>query len=60
MAGQRRGRSRGLELDSGVIFLLGPTAAGKSRLAMTLAQQTGAEIVSVYAFQINRGLNIGK
>jgi tRNA A37 N6-isopentenylltransferase MiaA len=52
MAGQRRGRSRGLELGSGVIFLLGPTAAGKSRLAMTLAQQTGAEIASVDAFQI--------
>jgi len=59
MAGQRRGRSRGLELDSGVIFLLGPTAAGKSRLAMTLAQQTGAEIASVDAFQIYRGLDIG-
>ena len=59
MAGQRRGRSRGLELDSGVIFLLGPTAAGKSRLAMTLAEQTGAEIASVDAFQIYRGLDIG-
>ena len=59
MAGQRCGRSRGLELDSGVIFLLGPTAAGKSRLAMTLAQETGAEIASVDAFQIYRGLDIG-
>ena len=59
MAGQRRGRSRGLELDSGVIFLLGPTAVGKSRLAMSLAQQTGAEIASVDAFQIYRGLDIG-
>ena len=59
MAGQRRGRSRGLELDSGVIFLLGPTAAGKSRLAMTLAEQTGVEIASVDAFQIYRGLDIG-
>ena len=42
-----------------MIFLLGPTAAGKSRLAMTLAQQTGAEIASVDAFQIYRGLDIG-
>ena len=42
-----------------MIFLLGPTAAGKSRLAMTLAQQTGAEISSVDAFQIYRGLDIG-
>jgi len=59
MAGQKRGRSRGLELDSGVIFLLGPTAAGKSRLAMALAQETGAEIASIDAFQVYRGLNIG-
>ena len=42
-----------------MIFLLGPTATGKSRLAMTLAQQTGAEIASVDAFQIYRGLDIG-
>ena len=59
MAGERGGRGGGLELDSGVIFLLGPTAAGKSRLAMTLAEQTGAEICSVDAFQIYRGLDIG-
>ena len=59
MAGQRSGGSGRLELDSGVIFLLGPTAAGKSRLAMTLAQQTGAEIASVDAFQVYRGLDIG-
>ncbi|MCX6934694.1 MAG: tRNA (adenosine(37)-N6)-dimethylallyltransferase MiaA [Verrucomicrobia bacterium] len=42
-----------------MIFLLGPTAAGKSRLAMEVAEQTGAEIVSVDAFQIYRGLDIG-
>jgi len=59
VAGQRSGGRWGLELDLGVIFLLGPTAAGKSRLAMTLAQQTGAEIASVDAFQIYRGLDIG-
>jgi tRNA dimethylallyltransferase len=42
-----------------VIFLLGPTAVGKSRLAMTLAEQTGAEIASVDAFQVYRGLDVG-
>ncbi len=41
------------------IFLLGPTAVGKSRLAMAVAQQVGAEIASVDAFQIYRGLDIG-
>jgi tRNA dimethylallyltransferase len=60
MCGGSKGRQgRGIGVRFGVIFLLGPTAAGKSRLAMTLAEQTGAEICSVDAFQIYRGLNIG-
>ncbi|NDD81996.1 MAG: tRNA (adenosine(37)-N6)-dimethylallyltransferase MiaA [Verrucomicrobia bacterium] len=42
-----------------MIFLLGPTASGKSRLAMEVARQAGAEICSVDAFQIYRGLDIG-
>ena len=42
-----------------MIFLLGPTASGKSRLAMELARQTGAEICSLDAFQVYRGLDIG-
>jgi len=41
------------------IFLLGPTGAGKSRAAIEVAEQTGAEIVSMDAFQVYRGLNIG-
>jgi tRNA dimethylallyltransferase len=41
------------------IFLLGPTGAGKSRSAIEVAGQTGAEIVSMDAFQVYRGLDIG-
>ncbi|MFA9197551.1 MAG: isopentenyl transferase family protein, partial [Aliarcobacter sp.] len=41
------------------IFLLGPTGAGKSRAAIEVAEQTGAEIVSMDAFQVYRGLDIG-
>ncbi len=41
------------------IFLLGPTGAGKSRSAIELAEQTGAEIVSMDAFQVYRGMDIG-
>ncbi len=41
------------------IFLLGPTGAGKSRSAIEVAEQTGAEIVSMDAFQVYRGLDIG-
>ena len=42
-----------------MIFLLGPTASGKSHLAMAVARETGAEICSVDAFQVYRGLEIG-
>ena len=41
------------------IFLLGPTGAGKSRSAIEVSEQTGAEIVSMDAFQVYRGLDIG-
>ena len=59
MAGQGIGGVGRLELAAQVIFILGPTASGKSRLAMEVARKTGAEICSVDAFQIYRGLDIG-
>ena len=42
-----------------MVFLLGPTASGKSTLAMEVARRVGAEIVSLDAFQIYRGMDIG-
>ncbi len=39
-------------------FIVGPTATGKSDLAADLARELGAEIVSVDAFQIYRGLDL--
>ena len=39
--------------------LLGPTASGKSRLAMELALQHPLEIVSVDSAQVYRGMDIG-
>jgi tRNA dimethylallyltransferase len=39
--------------------LLGPTASGKSRLAMELALQHPIEIVSVDSAQVYRGMDIG-
>jgi tRNA dimethylallyltransferase len=59
MAGEGGGGVGRLELTAPVIFILGPTASGKSRLAMEVARQTGAEICSVDAFQIYQGLDIG-
>lgn len=41
------------------VFLAGPTAAGKSELAMLLAQRIEGEIISVDSMQVYRGLDIG-
>jgi tRNA dimethylallyltransferase len=41
------------------VVILGPTASGKSRLAISLALQFRGEIVSCDAFQVYRHLNIG-
>ena len=41
-----------------MVFLVGPTGAGKSAVAMTVAQAVGAEIVNADAFQLYRGLEI--
>jgi tRNA dimethylallyltransferase len=41
-----------------VIFLLGPTAAGKSKLALKLAKKLNAEIVSCDSMQIYKGMKV--
>jgi tRNA dimethylallyltransferase len=41
-----------------LLFLVGPTAVGKTTLAIDLAEQFEAEIVNADAFQIYRGLDI--
>jgi tRNA dimethylallyltransferase len=41
------------------IFLAGPTAAGKSSVALELAERFGGEIISVDSMQVYRGMNIG-
>lgn len=42
-----------------LIALVGPTAAGKSALALRLARDAGGEIVSCDSLQVYRGLDIG-
>lgn len=42
-----------------LVVIVGPTAVGKSRLAVKLAQKLNGEIVSGDAFQVYRGLNLG-
>lgn len=41
------------------IVISGPTASGKSAVAMELAERIGGEIVSVDSMQVYRGLDIG-
>ena len=41
------------------VFLAGPTAVGKSEIALQLAEQISGEIISVDSMQVYRGLDIG-
>src|SRR5580698_1531584 len=44
---------------SRAIFLAGPTAAGKSAVAMELCERLGGEIISVDSMQVYQRLDIG-
>src|SRR4029077_12163161 len=46
-------------LHSHPLFLAGPTAVGKSEIALLLAERIGGEIISVDSMQVYRGLDIG-
>lgn len=42
-----------------VVAIVGPTASGKSALAMEIARRTGGEIISCDSMQIYKGMDIG-
>ncbi len=42
-----------------VVFVLGPTCTGKSRLGLLLASRIGGEIVNADSMQVYRGFDIG-
>src|SRR5215469_1914379 len=46
-------------MASPCIFIAGPTAVGKSEIALVLAEKIGGEIISVDSMQVYRGLDIG-
>jgi len=46
-------------MESKLIIILGPTASGKTELAIKLAQKFNGEIISADSRQIYRGMNIG-
>jgi tRNA dimethylallyltransferase len=41
------------------LFIAGPTAVGKSEIALAMAEKIGGEIISVDSMQVYRGLDIG-
>lgn len=52
-------QQRTMRQSSTILAILGPTASGKSDLAMVLARRMGAEILSVDSMQIYKGMDIG-
>ena len=45
--------------EAPVIFLMGPTASGKTELALAIADEFACDIISVDSVMVYRGLNIG-
>jgi tRNA dimethylallyltransferase len=46
-------------LKNDLLIILGPTASGKTKLAVNLAKELGAEIISADSRQIFKGMDIG-
>ena len=46
-------------MDNKVVCVVGPTACGKTKMGVALAQRFGGEVVSVDSMQIYRGMEIG-
>ena len=47
------------EKEPKIIVLVGPTASGKSDLAVAIAKKVGGEIISADSRQVYRGMNLG-
>lgn len=51
--------TRPLPDDAPLDFLVGPTAAGKTALALEVAERAGAEILSLDSMLVYRGMDVG-
>ncbi len=49
----------GMAVSPPILVIIGPTASGKSGLALQVARRIGAEILSVDSMQVYRGMDIG-
>jgi tRNA dimethylallyltransferase len=50
---------RSCNMDKELFIIVGPTAVGKTEIALALAEETGAEIISADSMQVYRGMDIG-
>jgi tRNA dimethylallyltransferase len=48
-----------MAVERPIVVILGPTASGKSAVAMALARQLGAQILSADSMQVYRGMDVG-
>ncbi len=48
-----------INIDKPIIYIIGPTAIGKSEFALSLAQHLKAEIISADSYQVYQGMDIG-
>ena len=55
----RCSNDKNMIIDNKTIFIIGPTAVGKTELAINLASAYGSEIISADSMQIYRSLDIG-
>lgn len=46
-------------MEPGIIVIVGPTASGKSDLAVSIAKKVNGEIISADSRQVYRGMNLG-
>ncbi|MEI6305440.1 MAG: isopentenyl transferase family protein, partial [Deltaproteobacteria bacterium] len=46
-------------LPTKLLVIVGPTASGKSELALKLARELNAEIINADSMQVYRGMDIG-
>lgn len=51
--------STGIDSASSVLAIMGPTASGKTSLALDVAKQTDSEIISVDSALVYKGMDIG-
>ena len=49
----------GIDSSAGLLAIVGPTASGKSEVALTVAASAGAEILACDSVQVYRGFDIG-